>query len=183
MAPRATIPVLDLGLCRVRDIRLRDAAALAVHANDRGVWLNLRDRFPHPYTEDDARRFIEAARRETPRTTFAIEVDGAAAGCIGLELGTDVERVSAEIGYWLGRAYWGRGIMSRVLAAVTTHALDAFGLERVFALPFAHNVASCRVLEKSGYVCEGRLRRAAIKDGAVLDQLLYARVVEPAVLS
>jgi RimJ/RimL family protein N-acetyltransferase len=176
MSARATIALLDLGCCRVRELEPRDAESIAMHANDRAVWLNLRDRVPHPYGVEGARRFIEAARRATPRTHFAIDVDGAAAGCIGLELGTDVGRIAAEIGYWLGRAYWGRGIMSRVLPAVTSRALEAFGLERVFALPFAHNAASCRVLEKSGYVCEGRLRRSAIKDGVVLDQCLYAYV-------
>ena len=86
----------------------------------------------------------------------------------------DVERVSAEIGYWLGEPFWGRGIVTEALIAVTRYAIATHGLTRVFAVPFASNTASCRVLEKAGYVLEGRLRRSAIKDGQIIDQLQYA---------
>ena len=90
--------------------------------------------------------------------------------------GADVERTSAEIGYWLGEGVWGRGIASAAVRAVSEHAFAAYGLTRLFAVPYARNAASARVLEKAGYVLEGRLRRSAIKDGVVLDQLLYALV-------
>jgi RimJ/RimL family protein N-acetyltransferase len=86
----------------------------------------------------------------------------------------DVERVSAEIGYWLAEPFWGRGIATEALAAVTSYAIETHGFTRVFAVPFATNPASCRVLEKAGYVLEARLRRSAIKDGQVIDQLQYA---------
>jgi RimJ/RimL family protein N-acetyltransferase len=144
------------------------------------VWINLRDRFPHPYALADAHAFLQAALTTTPESNFAIAVEAAAVGGIGFTLHDDVERVSAEIGYWLGEAYWGRGIMTEALAAVTSHAIREHGLTRVFALPFEWNAASCRVLEKAGYVFEGRLRRSAIKDGQVIDQLLYAYVVAAA---
>ncbi len=98
-------------------------------------------------------------------------------GGIGLTLQGDVERMSAEIGYWLGEEHWGRGIATEAVAAVTRHAVERFGLTRIFALPFAWNPASCRVLEKAGYVLEGRLRRSAVKDGLIVDQLLYGFVV------
>jgi RimJ/RimL family protein N-acetyltransferase len=152
--------------------------SLVDQANNRLIWLNLRDRFPHPYTTWHARSFIRRARSSVPETAFAIAVDGAAIGGIGFVLQQDVERVSAEIGYWLGEAYWGRGITTEALAAVTRHAIEQHGLTRIFALPFARNVASCRVLEKAGFALEGRLRKSAIKDGAVLDQLQYAFVVD-----
>ena len=87
---------------------------------------------------------------------------------------TDVERVSAEIGYWLGESCWGRGIVTEALRAVTAEAFRRFELRRIYALPFADNPASVRVLEKAGYVLEGRLRQSAIKDGQIRDQLLYA---------
>lgn len=144
------------------------------HANDREIWLNLRDRFPHPYTAADAAAWVRIAAVEVPQTSFAIEVDGEAAGGISLMPHEDVERVSAEIGYWLGRAYWGRGIMSVAVGAATGYAFSTFGLTRVYALPFLRNTASARVLEKAGYTREGVLRRSAIKDGVVLDQALYA---------
>jgi RimJ/RimL family protein N-acetyltransferase len=165
---------LTLRTCEVRSWQPRDADSLVLHANNRDIWINLRDRFPHPYTARDARAFIRHMRDQRPETAFAIVVDGHAVGGIGFQLQGDVERVSAEIGYWLGVAYWGRGIATDALVAVTREAIATNGLTRVFALPFASNTASCRVLEKAGYVLEGRLRRSAIKDGHVVDQLQYA---------
>jgi len=168
---------LDLDTCVVRSWLEEDADSLPRHANDREIWLNLRDAFPHPYGVADARAFITMARERRPETLFAIEIDGQAAGGIGFSLHPDVERVSAEIGYWLGRAYWGRGITTEALTAVTAFAVRTHGLTRVYALPFAWNAASCRVLEKAGYVLEARLRRSALKDGQIIDQLQYAFIV------
>lgn len=170
---------LPLTRCTVRSWRTEDAPSIARHADDRDVWLNLRDAFPHPYTEADAERFIRGAMQRRPETYFAIEVDGEAAGGIGYGIHPDVERVSAEIGYWLGRLFWGRGVMTEALRAVTLYAVETHGLTRVYALPYEWNTASFRVLEKAGYVCECRTRRSAIKDGKVIDQLLYAYVPEP----
>ena len=140
----------------------------------RKVWLQLRDRFPHPYTIDDAREFIRFARGDDPETAFAITVNDLPVGSIGVVLRDDVERCSAEIGYWLGELHWGRGIATHALAGFTRFAFTAYALERLYALPLASNRASCRVLEKAGYRLEGRMRRSAIKDGIVQDQLLYA---------
>jgi RimJ/RimL family protein N-acetyltransferase len=95
---------------------------------------------------------------------------------VSLRPGDDIERIGAEIGYWLGEAYWGRGIMTDVVRLTTDYAFTELGLERVFAVPFTTNVASCRVLEKAGYLREGTLRRSAIKDGRILDQFIYAKV-------
>lgn len=167
---------LVLDPCEVRSWRRADAGALARHADSRKVWLDLRDRFPHPYTLADAHAFLELVTAQDPETAFAIAVGDEAVGGIGVTLGTDVERCSAEIGYWLGEAVWGRGIATAALRAFSEHALAAFELTRLYALPFARNGASIRVLEKAGYVFEGRLRRSAIKDGEVLDQLMYALV-------
>jgi RimJ/RimL family protein N-acetyltransferase len=166
----------SLGLCDVRSWRPGDATALVAHANNRAVWLNLRDRFPHPYTARDARAFLKSVVAARPETSFAIDVNGHAVGGIAFRMQTDVERVGAELGYWLGEPYWGRGIATAAVRAVTEHALTRHDLRRVFALPFAENRASARVLEKAGFTLEGVLRSSAIKDGRVLDQLLYARI-------
>lgn len=170
---------MDIALttCRLRSWQVSDAPSIHRHADNRKIWLNLRDGFPHPYTLDHAHAFIAAAMAAVPECRFAIVVDDAAVGSIGFQLHPDVERVSAEIGYWLAEAYWGRGIMTEALAAVTEHAIREHHLTRVYAVPYAWNDASFRVLEKAGYVCEGRMRRSAIKDGQVIDQLLYAFVV------
>ncbi|MQA91763.1 MAG: GNAT family N-acetyltransferase [Gemmatimonas sp.] len=165
---------IDCGTCRIRRWRSGDEPSLAENANNRAVWINLRDRFPHPYTLKDANDWVLHASGQTPLTNLAIEVDGQAVGGIGLVLNNDVERVSAEIGYWLGEPYWGRGVTTNAVRAVTEYGFATFELTRIFALPFGHNSASLRVLEKAGYGREGVLRRSAIKEGQVLDQIVYA---------
>jgi RimJ/RimL family protein N-acetyltransferase len=165
---------LDLSRCRVRDWRQEDLQSLVRYADNRHVWINLRDRFPSPYTEGAGRHFLDHIATAQPTTLWAIEVEGRAVGGIGLELHADVERVSAEIGYWLGEPFWGRGVMTDALTGVTSGAFEAFDLTRIFALPFASNAGSIRVLQKAGYQLEGRLRQSAIKDGVVRDQLMYA---------
>ena len=161
----------------VREWEEADAEAVVRPANDRRVWLGLRDAFPHPYGIEDGKRFIAKARAMTPRTFFAIEVEGRVAGGIGYTLHSDVERIGAEVGYWLGQEFWGRGIATTALRLLTAHAFRAHPeLQRLWAVPYATNAASARVLEKAGYVREGTLRRSAIKDGRVLDQWMYAIV-------
>lgn len=164
---------LDCGICVLRPWRVGDEAPLVRHANDRRVWLNLRDHFPHPYTAEDAASWIKVASKQDPVTSFAVVVDDAVGG-VSFRVNTDIERVSAEIGYWLGASHWNKGIMSAAVRAVTEYAFEQFSLTRLFAVPFAGNIASQRVLEKAGYVREGVLRRSVIKDGEVLDQVLFA---------
>lgn len=167
---------LEGKICVIRPWREADAASLVEHANNINVAKNLRDRFPHPYTRKDAHEFLKFAAASPDPSNLAIEVDGAAVGAIGYVLGTDVERFGAEVGYWLGEAYWGRGITSEAVRLLTDHAFTSLNLLRLFALPFAENVASARVLEKAGYVREAVLRSSCVKYGRPRDQLLYARV-------
>ena len=164
---------IDCGRCTVRAWQLGDEAALARHANNREIWLNLRDQFPHPYTLEHAKAWVELASVESPATHFAIVLEEAVGG-IGFDLQGDIGRQSAEIGYWLSAAHWNKGLMSAAVRAVTDYAFEQFSLTRIFAVPYDTNIASQRVLEKVGYVREGVLRRSAIKDGVVLDQVVYA---------
>jgi RimJ/RimL family protein N-acetyltransferase len=152
-----------------------DADSLVEHANNIKVARNLRDRFPHPYTKQDARDFLKFAAGRDDQSNLAIEVDGTAVGAVGYVPGIDIERFSAEIGYWLGEAFWGRGIATEAVGLVTGHAFARLNLLRLFALPFADNFASARVLEKAGYVLEGRLHASSVKYGIPRDQLMYAR--------
>jgi ribosomal-protein-alanine N-acetyltransferase len=167
---------LSLTRCAVRSWRTTDVKSLVTYANNRKIWLNLRDRFPHPYSKRDALDFLRAIRGRQPETVFAIAVDDEAVGSIEFLLQHDVERVSAEIGYWLGEPFWGRGMATEALSAVTGYAIEHHHLTRIFAVPFATNHASCRVLEKAGYLLEGTLRRSAIKEGSILDQCQYGFV-------
>ena len=162
----------------IRPWRREDAAALVKYANNRKVWLNLRDAFPHPYTQADAAAFLQLVERQDPTTFFAIATEMEAIGGIGISINRDVHRLTAEMGYWLAEPYWGRRIMSEAVAKFTQYVFASFPLRRVYAEPYARNAASCRVLEKAGFVLEGRLRSSAIKDGQILDQLLYARIRE-----
>jgi RimJ/RimL family protein N-acetyltransferase len=158
----------------VRPYVLEDAEALAKYADNRAVWITLRDRFPHPYTTDDAVGFLRVATTQQPTSDFAIATADEVIGGIGLQRQSDVHRLTAEIGYWLGEPFWGRGIATRAVRAVTAWAFATTSLERLYACVFATNPASARVLSNAGYQFEGRMRRAVIKDGRVLDQLVYA---------
>lgn len=160
---------------RLRPWRADDRDALQRHANDPEVSRGLRDRFPYPYTAADAERFLGGQVLQAGEPAFAIEIDGEACGGIGVHPGSDVERHSAELGYWLGRARWGQGHMTRVLAVFVPWAMRTLALHRVWAKVYADNPASARVLEKSGFAFEGRMRAAIVKRGELLDALLYAK--------
>lgn len=167
---------LVLGRCTLRDWRRTDCDALCRHANNPAIARNLRDGFPHPYTAAHAELWLAMCEQRSPQTFFAITVAGEAVGGIGISLHDDVERVAAELGYWLSEAHWGKGIVTEAVSALTEWAFASFPLTRVYALPYAANPASARVLEKAGFTLEGRLRRSIIKHGVVQDQLMYARV-------
>ena len=169
---------LDCGHCTVRSCQNGDEDSLVLHADNRKIWLNLRDRFPHPYTRADAQQWIQIVQERKPETNFAIDVGGKAVGGISVMLHDDVERCSAEVGYWLGEAFWGQGIMTAVLRVVTDYTFKEFSLTRIYAVPFARSASSVKVLEKAGFILEGVLQRSAIKDGVILDQLMYARTDE-----
>jgi [ribosomal protein S5]-alanine N-acetyltransferase len=166
---------IKLERCTIREWRMDDAPSLAKHANNRRVWLGLRDAFPHPYTIEDANRFLQGSVAGAPRKNFCIGIAGVAVGGIGLRPGEDVHRHTAEFGYWLAEEFWGKGIMTEVVPAFVDYCFKEFSLNRIYAEPFSNNPASARVLEKAGFVLEGRLRKNVVKDGKVVDSLLYAR--------
>ena len=150
-----------------------DEASLVKHADNRKVSINLRDRFPFPYTMKDAQWWVGFASQPQPLQNFAIEFQGEAIGGIGLILGEDVFRRSAEIGYWLSEAHWGKGLMTEALKLMTPYAFQTFDLTRIHAGVFDWNPASGKVLEKAGYALESRMKKSVVKDGQVLDQLVY----------
>ena len=167
---------IKLNKSTLRPWKRGDEESLVRHANSRRIWRNLRDAFPHPYTLADAKRWIEIANPAPPPLNFAIVVDGAAVGGIGLLLKEDVFRRSVEIGYWLGEEYWGRGIVTEAVRAVTDYAFATFDICRVYAGVFEWNPGSIRVLEKAGYEFECRLKKSVTKDGETIDELIYAMI-------
>lgn len=168
---------LKLTRCTVRDWRMDDAPSIVKHANNRNVSRTLRDRFPFPYSIDDAHEFLARATAKEVRNNFCIEINGAAAGGIGVHVGEDVYRHAASIGYWLGEEFWGRGVMSEVVPAFVNYCFANLPLHRISAEALENNPASARILEKAGFVLEGRLRKNVVKDGQILDSLLYAKTV------
>ena len=169
---------IELPSCVVRSWTWKDCDALVHHANNRNIWINLRDRFPYPYTREDGKRWLEIVTEIKPETNFAIAVQGEAIGAIGFSIQSDVGYRSAEIGYWLGEEFWGRGIATQALRAVTDYAFEHYDLCRLYAHVFEWNMASARVLEKAGYTLEARLKKSVTKDERTIDQLLYARTTD-----
>ncbi|MBN2246470.1 MAG: GNAT family N-acetyltransferase [Candidatus Aminicenantes bacterium] len=166
---------LEFGEYQIRQWEDRDASTLAKYANNRKIWLNLRDVFPHPYTLSDAKEFIKRVKAQNPRTVFAIASQSEAIGSIGLVLGEDVHRFTAEMGYWLAEPFWNLGIMTDAIKIFSDYALEKFNLIRIFAEPYARNPASARVLEKAGFIREGTMKAHAYKDRKILDMYLYAK--------
>ncbi|MFA5834312.1 MAG: GNAT family N-acetyltransferase [Bacteroidota bacterium] len=162
--------------CLLRPWRIGDELSLEKHANNRKIWINVRDHFPHPYTKGDAMRWVQHASTSLSETVFAITIDGNAVGSIGLVAKDDVYRKSMEIGYWLGEEFWGRGIVTEAVGVVSEYGFDRFDIVRLYADVFEWNNASVRVLEKNGYTFEARLKKAVIKDGMIADALMYAKL-------
>lgn len=164
---------------RLRRLRLADISELARLADNRKIWDNVRDYFPHPYREKDAEFFIGSKIDENPQVTFAIEFDGNLAGVVGLEPQADVYAHTAEIGYWIGEPYWGQGIATKAVLLSTNYAFEKLALYRLYAGVFEYNKVSMRVLEKAGFTKEARLQGAVKKNGRIIDEVLYSLVNRP----
>jgi len=166
--------------CRIRKWELSDARDLAVALSNKKVQDNLRDGLPYPYTEQDGRDFISAMLSADENETFAfgITVDNIAIGSIGIFRQGNIHRRTAELGYYIAEAYWGKGIMTEAVRQICKYVFSKSDIIRIFAEPFAYNIASCRVLEKAGFQYEGTLRSNAIKNGKVIDMKMYSKIKE-----
>ena len=160
--------------------RESDAAAISRYANDWEVARWLRDVFPHPYTQADAAGFIQMCLTADPAADLLLAIDtaGAAVGSVSLSRGQDVYRRSAELGYWLGRSFWGQGIMSAAVGEICRRGFAQWDILRIYAGPFANNAASRRVLEKAGFTLEGVLRQSVTKGEDILDSCVYSLLRE-----
>jgi ribosomal-protein-alanine N-acetyltransferase len=155
-----------------------DVPTLVLHADDRGIWRNLTEGFPSPYTEADAHNWVATANEPSRGTHLAITFDGTAIGGIGLIAGVDVAWLTAQFGYWLGRRYWGRGIATAAARAMLVFAREQAGFARLEAPVFAWNPASMRVLEKVGFERQSLRRRSVFKDGKLIDSVLYVCLID-----
>lgn len=166
--------------CRIRAWRPEDKCDLAAVLNNKNILNNLRDGLPYPYTVHDAEAYITAMRSADRNKTFAfaVVVDDKAVGSIGVFRGDNIHFRTAEMGYYIGEPYWGHGFGTSAVKQACQSVFERTDIIRIFAEPFAHNAASCRVLEKAGFQLEGILRGNAVKNGRVLDMKLYALVKE-----
>jgi len=160
----------------LREWQPTDEQALVKYANNPRVSANLFDSFPYPYTVEDARQWIASQQNIEKPTFFTVELDGEAAGGIGVVLKQDVYRHGANIGYWLGERFWGQGITTEVVKLMVDYAFQNFDLLRLQAGVYNSNPASMRVLEKVGFVKEGIARKAVFKRGEFLDEHIYSLV-------
>ena len=148
-------------------------------ANNRRIWRNLTNRFPHPYGRDDAVSWIGVANSDPENARhFAIVAEGDVVGGVGFERLQDLSTRSAEIGYWIGEPYWERGIVTLALQAATIIAFNDFDFARIQAEVLEWNPASCRVLEKAGFSREGVYTNHIFRNREFCDQILYAKLRE-----
>jgi [ribosomal protein S5]-alanine N-acetyltransferase len=154
-----------------------DAEALVRIGDDRDIWLNLRDRFPHPFTLPAAELWLaDRVAEAAPQMNFAVLWRGELAGGLRLNRRGDAHRLCADLTFWVGRPFWGRGISNGAVRAASRYGFELLGLERIQAFVFDWNPAAGHVLEGAGFTLEGRLRRYVLKDHRVGDALLYAQL-------
>ncbi len=163
-----------MGSFALRPFRMDDLASLVQHANDASIAANLTDAFPHPYTEENGRAFLEEAIKPIPFRR-CIDIGGACCGAIGLHPKPDLWRRNMELGYWLAREHRGKGIMTEAIRQMVQLGFADFPeITRIYATPFGSNIASQKALEKAGFTLEANLIGTLVKHGVVQDEWIYA---------
>jgi RimJ/RimL family protein N-acetyltransferase len=166
------------GQVELSEFRSSDKGALIAHLNDRDIY-DRTLRIPFPYTDASAADWLalvaKITAQEGRQVHWAIRTAGdaliGACGFSGFQAG---KSHLAEVGYWLAKPYWGRGIMTAVVQRLCRHAFEEFGLVKITAHVHPHNQASARVLEKGGFQEEGFLRKHFLKGGQFVDARLFA---------
>ena len=163
-------------ICKIRKWKLSDAKDLAIALSNRKVQNNLRDGLPYPYTEQDGKDYISdmLSANEDDTFAFAVTADNKVVGSIGVFRQGNIHRQTAELGYYVAEEYWSRGIMTEAIKQICEYVFSKSNILRIYAEPFAYNIASCRVLEKAGFQYEGTLRSNAVKNGEVIDMKMYS---------
>lgn len=165
-------------ICKIRKWKLSDAADLALVLSNKEIHDNLRDGLPYPYTEQDGIKYIKAmlSADENETFSFAVTIDDKVIGSIGIFRQSNIHNKTAEIGYYISKEYWGKGIMTEAVKQACGYVFNNSDIIRIYAEPFAYNTASCRVLEKAGFQYEGTLKSNAVKNGKIIDMNMYALI-------
>lgn len=165
-------------IVQIRPWESEDAAELAAICNNKKIWLNVRDTFPHPYTVGNAVEWIAFTLTQQPVRNMAVVCNGNIAGSIGVMTKEDVYRKSIEIGYFLGEQYWGKGIATKAVSLLLDYINTNFDVMRIYAEVFVHNTASMKVLEKNGFHLEGIRKKAVIKNNVIMDDYVWVKFLE-----
>jgi [ribosomal protein S5]-alanine N-acetyltransferase len=159
---------------KLRPWALEDLDSLVKYANNYEIAKNMTDQFPHPYSVEAGKTFLSFVTKATQPNILAIEVNGEAAGGIGIHPQSDIQRKNAELGYWLAEPYWGKGIITKAILQMVDYGFQHWDIDRIFARPFGTNIGSQRVLEKAGFLLEARFEKTLFKNGMYVDELVYA---------
>ncbi|PKL67851.1 MAG: GNAT family N-acetyltransferase [Methanobacteriales archaeon HGW-Methanobacteriales-1] len=170
--------IIECEKCVLRKWQHSDLPNLVKYANNPKIANNMRDSFPNPYTMKKGEEWLKLSKRSNTTHNFAITINNEAVGGVGLEVGRDIERISAEAGYWIAEEYWGQGITAYALKGLLGYGFNNLKLERIFSTPFDHNIASRKVLEKNGFFLEGIMRNSVIKSGKIYNKALYSIIRE-----
>jgi len=168
--------MLQEGNIILRPLRADDATVLAQLANNRKIWINVRDVLPSPYSIDDANNFIRFTQKENPQMSFAITFDEQLCGMVGLVGQTDVYKKTAEIGYWIGEPYWNKGIATIAVKLLTQYGFDQLDFIRIHTGVFEYNIGSMKVLTKNGYTKDGVFRKSILKNGQIFDEHRFSKI-------
>jgi RimJ/RimL family protein N-acetyltransferase len=158
----------------IRPLLASDAENIVKYGNNYEIAKKLTDQFPHPYTLEKAEGFIEKVSENNPSNIMGIIYDGELIGIIGLHLQSDVFRMNAELGYWIGQPFWGKGIMTTVIQKMVKYSFENFDITRIFARPYGSNIGSQKALEKAGFKLEAKFEKILIKNNVFEDELVYA---------
>ncbi len=158
----------------LKPLTINDLDSLMKYADNPKIADNLTNIFPNPYTEESGRGFIKFASSHEPKHILAIDVAGEFVGAIGIHPKDDIMLKNAELGYWLGEPFWGKGIMTKAIQQMVKYGFANFEINRIYAIPFGSNIASQKALEKAGFKLEGRFEKTIFKNGRYEDELVYA---------
>ncbi len=158
----------------LRPWRITDLDSLVKHANNFKIAKNMTDQFPFPYTISKGKVFIDFVSSVNPPNILAIDIAGEAVGAVGIHPQSDIQKMNAEMGYWLSESYWGKGIMTEAIKQMTDHAFKTWKINRIYARPFGNNIGSQKALEKAGFKLEARFEKTFYKNDEYVDELIYA---------
>ncbi|MBR9997906.1 MAG: GNAT family N-acetyltransferase [Cyclobacteriaceae bacterium] len=165
-------------LIRIRPWKEGDEMNLVKYANNKNIARNLRELFPNPYTLSDARTWIAFNKDLLPALNMAIIWENEVIGAVGIVLKEDIHRKNAEIGYWIGEPFWRKGFATKAVKMMIDYTFENYDVTRIFASTFDHNIASQKVLLKSGFKLEARLKKALFKNGRYADEIIMSLLKE-----